>query len=96
MHMQGQWLEKGDDYADRDHHRGRVGTLKLEQEKFTTLEQLQVGPAPVPCSPPATPAPSSPPATLRPHRHQRAGALCLLSVAGVAQDRRGVASLADP
>lgn len=43
IHMQGQWKDRDEEaLADRDHHRGRVGTLRLEQDKFTTLEQLQV------------------------------------------------------
>lgn len=49
LHVQGQWVEAtvqgpttSNGVADRDHHRGCVGTLKLEQDKFTTLEQLQV------------------------------------------------------
>lgn len=38
-----QWWSAGTTaFGDRDHHKGRVANLKLEQDYFTTLEQLQV------------------------------------------------------
>jgi len=41
--MQAQfWLPGDSAFGDRDHHKGRVVSLSLEQDYFTTLEQLQV------------------------------------------------------
>ena len=43
VHMQAQyWVAGATAFADRDSHMGRVVTLQLEQDYFTTLEQLQV------------------------------------------------------
>ena len=36
------WVAGQTAFGDRDSHKGRVVTLKLEQDYFTTLEQLQV------------------------------------------------------
>jgi len=43
IHVQAQWWHAKDSaFSDRDSHKGRLGTLSLEHEHFTTLEQLQV------------------------------------------------------
>ena len=43
VQMQAQFWLAGDlAFGDRDHHKGRVVSLSLEQDYFTTLEQLQV------------------------------------------------------
>jgi len=43
VQVQAQWWNAGQTaFGDRDHHKGRVASLKLEQDYFTTLEQLQV------------------------------------------------------
>jgi hypothetical protein len=42
--MQAQyWVAGSTAFGDRDSHKGRVVNLELEQDYFTTLEQLQVG-----------------------------------------------------
>jgi len=42
VQMQAQYVEGNMDLGDRDSHKGRVVNLALEQNYFTTLEQLQV------------------------------------------------------
>jgi len=43
VQMQAQFWIAGDlAFGDRDHHKGRVVSLSLEQDYFTSLEQLQV------------------------------------------------------
>jgi hypothetical protein len=43
IQVQAQWWHAGTTaFGDRDHHKGRVASLTLEQAYFTTLEQLQV------------------------------------------------------
>ena len=43
VQMQAQyWISGSTAFGDRDSHKGRVVSLQLEQNYFTTLEQLQV------------------------------------------------------
>jgi len=43
VHLMAQWWHPSDgDFGDSDSHKGHVGTLNLEHDHFTTLEQLQV------------------------------------------------------
>ena len=43
VQMQAQyWVAGSTEFGDRDSHKGRVVNLQLEQNYFTTLEQLQV------------------------------------------------------
>ena len=49
VQMQAQyWISGSTAFGDRDSHKGRVVNLSLEQNYFTTLEQLQVWQQPRP------------------------------------------------